>query len=256
MRGEEQVEHLWTRAGHLTGLTLDRRALGELGAAELEAVEDHLGGCAACQAEVARVAAFDAGLSLPPLSLAPAWGGRVVPLRRRWWPAALGAAAAAAAALWLALPGLWDATDRDGDGIRLKGRVAAPVSVGFVEGDFAWEVLVHDEGQTRAVGSGDRVHPGERLGFRVHPRRSGYLLIVGEDDGGQGYLCYPQRGGGAGALLGASDRPYALEEAVRLDEVLGHERLTALYCPGPVSMGERAPEGCLRRALVLQKEAR
>jgi hypothetical protein len=253
---EEEVEHLWTRGGHLTGLTLDRRALGELGAAEQEAVEAHLGGCAACQAEVARVAAFDAGLSLPPLSLPAAPVARVLPLRRRWWPAALGAAAAAAAALWLLLPGLRGGADLDGDGVRVKGREAAPASAGFVEGDFSWEVLVHDGGQTRAVGSGDRVHPGERLGFRVHPRRSGYLLIVGEDDGGQGYLCYPQRGGGEGALMAASDRPYALEEAVRLDEVLGHERLTALYCPGPVSMGGQAPEGCLRRALVLQKEAR
>jgi hypothetical protein len=157
------------------------------------------------------------------------------------------------------------------DGLRLKGRALPTRAPVPTERPFSWEVFVNDDSGTRAVVDGDTVYPGQRLGFRVHPRHSGHLLIVGVDDRGQDYLCYPQRQGGQGALVAASDKPYSLEEAVRLDEVTGHERLLALFCPEPVSLEQIGPAlleavrggadelpvlrpGCAQRDITLLKE--
>ncbi|UCC73278.1 MAG: hypothetical protein JSV86_01555 [Gemmatimonadota bacterium] len=45
---------IWTSEGHLTELVLELRAADEVSANELQAIEGHLDGCAACRAEHAR----------------------------------------------------------------------------------------------------------------------------------------------------------------------------------------------------------
>lgn len=280
----ETQEHLWTREGHLTALTLDRLHLEELPAPERLQVQQHLEGCALCRQRQQRVHGFDQALSLPPLVLPPLEalpeappgaaarqppGGRVLPFPR--WAMAAAAVAAAAVLLFLVWPATQGAGPQPEDGLRLKGRALPPARPAAMEVGFSWEVFANDEQGTRPVASGDAVHPGERLGFRVHPRRSGHLLIVGVDDRGQDYLCYPQRQQGHAALVAASASPYSLEEAVRLDEVMGHERLLALFCPEPVSLEQIKPgllqavqagaqdiptlkPGCVQSEITLQKE--
>jgi len=61
-------------------------------------------------------------------------------------------------------------------------------------GRFTLEVWVHDGQHKRLVDSGDEVFAGERVAFRVSAATAGHLLIVGVDQSGEVYLCYPRRG--------------------------------------------------------------
>jgi hypothetical protein len=89
-------------------LRLERYHLGELGAAEREAIARHLEACPACRACVARIEADDA-VALPPLTL-PAKAPAHVPRVRRagaWqaWPVAFAALAAAVMVVVVRIPG-------------------------------------------------------------------------------------------------------------------------------------------------------
>ena len=119
---------------------------------------------------------------------------------------------------------------------------------------------------TRSVEWGDPVHPGERIGFRIYSEQPGYLLIAGWDDRGNRYLCYPQDQGGQAAALPAHPDGAVLDQAVRLDDVLGHERIVALFCPEPFSWNDvagdaragpaRLPllrDGCAQHEVLLPK---
>jgi hypothetical protein len=94
-------------------LALERRALGELGAAESAGIEAHLGSCAACAACAQAIAEDRVALrALPPASTRrerPWW----------WWAAA---PALAAATVWIALPRVEQPTIKGGEAtIQLVG---------------------------------------------------------------------------------------------------------------------------------------
>jgi hypothetical protein len=144
------------------------------------------------------------------------------------------------------------------EGVRRKGQ------------EFAFEVFVDAPTGARPVATGEAVEAGSRVGFRVHPRSSGHLLIVGVDEQGNDYLCFPQKGGGASASWEASERARAVEEAVRFDAVPGREHLVALYCERPISWEEvkgglKEAQGgqalptlrgdCVQREVILHKAA-
>jgi hypothetical protein len=114
------------------------------------------------------------------------------------------------------------------DGIRIKGRA------------FTLEVYAKSDGETRHVGSGGAVYPGERVGFKVYPRTSGYAMILGVDDKGHEYQCFPQGADKASAPIEASAEGIDLKAAMELDGVLGSERLVALSCPEPFTYAEVA----------------
>jgi hypothetical protein len=275
------------RDGHLTALGAERFSLGELVGAERARVEEHLGGCAACSARCSARARFDEGLALPPLRLgglqagavaapqaggvaAPQSGGKVIAFPGRAWVGGVVGFALAAGLAGLLWPGSQEAareglgaepsTGVDGyeEGVRRKGQ------------EFAFEVFVDAPTGARPVATGEAVEAGARVGFRVHPRSSGHLLIVGVDEQGNDYLCFPQKGGGGSASWEASERARAVEEAVRFDAVPGREHLVALYCERPISWEEvkgglKEAQGgqalpalrgdCVQREVILNKAA-
>ncbi len=247
------MDDLFTRDGHLSELTLDRLLLGELdGVAALDA---HLSECAECQEAVASARAFDAQLVLrPPMTTRET----TAPGR---WPlyAAMAAMAAAVAFVVLRADINPDSHTPPADEFRLKG-------------GFEFQVFAHDGETSRAVHSGGEVHPDERLGFRFGAKRAGHLMVVGTDGRGDPYLCYPQNAQGASRETAAESAPRDLQEAVRLDQVLGVEAIVALHCEAPLSFrdaadalkgipvtGEPLPtvrSDCRQRVINLSKVAR
>lgn len=97
-------------------------------------------------------------------------------------------------------------------------------------------------------------------------------MIAGVDERNEAYLCYPQAKG-ASAPIEAQKSGLALDEAVRLDSVLGQERLVAFFCEDGFEFddiktrlegaarnldGARLPklkEGCWQEEVVLDKRA-
>lgn len=212
-----------TRDGHLSDLALERVLAGEVDAAE------HLEVCAVCRKRVDEARAFQPVGAREP---ARPWG---------WVAGAVALAAGIVAA------------------VMLTRTEAEPRPEFVARGGFSFEIHAHDGQASRAVDDGSTVHPGERIGFRVAAPRPGELLVFGRDATGETYLCYPQGGGGASAPLAASDTVTALDEAIRLDDVLGTEQITAVFCSRRFTLdelGDTLPDGCAQRRVSLDKKAR
>lgn len=246
---------LFTRDGHLTELTYDRLELGELDEAQVNAVASHTESCDRCQALSAELDALGAGAPGPPAQerheyVPPPSPGAPRTRARRGgraqmiWAGAAVAISAAAAVLMFVIPGGDVPPD---DGIRTKG---APIDL---------EVFVDREDGGTALDKGDKVHPGDRLGFRVHAREAGHIMIVGVDSTAEPYLCYPQKTGGVAAPTDAMTKAATLQEAVELDDVLGEETLILVHCAERFAfdsirnrLGD-LPEGCRQKELRLVK---
>lgn len=252
------------RAGHLSELALDRYRY-DPPATDRSWMDAHLAECSECRAALLDLAHEDAAVVVPeprdpnvvplrpPLSKTP-----TKPRATAWWAGAGAALAAAAVAFVVTRPG----TTRDpgvgpeGDRYHLKS------------GPFDFEVFVHDGSDSRPVLSGDVVHPGERMGFRVRTRELGYLLVLGRDDSGNRYVCYPGGDVAAAAAVPVpeSPEPQVLPLAMRFDDVLGSEHIMAVFCPGPFSAGDLGDgglgsvdmraEGCITYELTLLKRPR
>ena len=102
--------------------------------------------------------------------------------------------------------------------------------------------------------------PGERMGFRVKARELGYLLVLGRDDTGNRYLCYPEGviGDAVAVPFHESPEPQVLPTAMRFDDILGSEHITAIFCPAPFGADEvgenMQPPGCVSREVTLKKQ--
>jgi hypothetical protein len=169
-----------------------------------------------------------------------------VPLHKRklMW---LAMPLAAAAALVLAVVEPLPQEEIEAERVRLKGTT------------FEVEVHVHDGQTSRLVSGGDVVHPGERMGFRVRASMPGHLLLIGRDDRGATYPCYPASGQASAPVAGSSQM-VALDAALAFDDALGSERLIAFFCDAPLELPGLAipseiPPGCVRRELSLTKVA-
>ncbi|MFO0746751.1 MAG: hypothetical protein U1F43_13930 [Myxococcota bacterium] len=257
------------RAGHLSELALDRYRY-DPPAAPRDEVDQHLASCAECRAALLDLAHEDAAAAVPAPPGATT-GARergddnVRPLVPRsksskvtWLAGVTGLLAAAALAFVVARPG----GDASGDG---SGAIGADDGdrLHVKSGPFDFEVFVHDGNDSRAVLSGDVVHPGERMGFRVRARELGYLLVTGRDDSGNQYMCYPGGDvtGAAAVPFPETPEPQVLPLAMRFDDILGSEHITATFCPGPFSasdlggMDMRAA-GCVTTGFTLLKRPR
>ncbi len=254
------------RDGHLHDLAIDRYLVEDAGQLHL-AVDEHIADCDTCRERIEAVRRHDAGISIAsrwPASM-DGPGATVIQLapRRAWKPSrrvatAAGLFAAAAALLLFSRVGF-----EAGDDFRTKGGV------------FDLEVWVHDGSGARQATSGEVVHPGDRIGFRVDVREPGHVLILGVDGRGRAYVGYPQGGQGRSQHVAATQGPTQLNEALRFDEILGRERIVGLHCPTETALADFADRlqligvqlpasealpllvtGCRQREMVLRKEAK
>ncbi|MCA9537871.1 MAG: hypothetical protein KC620_03220 [Myxococcales bacterium] len=239
-------ESHFTRAGHLSDLTIDRVLAGEFRGPS--PVQAHLDNCALCMMRLETARAFDAQAGR---RLRPPGSGRGA----RPWLIGGGLLALAAGVI-----------------IALRVSPPPPETDEFrLRGGFDLQVVVHDGAASRPASDGSTVHPGDRLRFEITTRAAGHVLILGRDSRGEVYLCAPQSGGGHSAVVEARDAAWALPDAMQLDDVLGTETLMAVFCPADFEYESLAravrtaasmettvlpaPE-CARRVVRLSKTAR
>ncbi len=270
-----------TKHEHLSEWRANLYLAGELEEAERLEVEAHLEECEQCRQYVERLRAFDAALVS---SSMPGWLERMPeseaasqaslphrPANRRVRGAAVGrwmSAAAAIAAVVLAVwwfrpaPGTPGATEEQGpDVVRVKSG-----------GKLGFKVYVQKPDGAQLVSPQDEVHPGDKIGFRVLAEESQHIMIVGRDERGSGYLCYPQSG--RSAQIQTPGQWETLGQAMELDNVLGSEHIVALMCPEAFEFSQIQPplegasvrsdlqgrldtlrEGCTQREITLRKTA-
>ncbi|MFO0744502.1 MAG: hypothetical protein U1F43_02370 [Myxococcota bacterium] len=234
------------RGGHLSELAFDRLRSDRPGSHDAfrAGALAHLAECARCQAAQAALAAADAEVGLrppaapmrstPTATPTPIAQARAARVRRAL---TLGAPLAAAAlALVIALPS-GQAPVGPGPGVPPDADLDAGDHIILKSGALDFEVYIHDGTASRLVQSGAEVHPGDRASFRVNLRAPGYLLVVGSDEAGHTYLCWPQDGvvaadSAEAVAIGPTAAPEQLEAAMRFDDVLGDEHLVAVFCPG------------------------
>lgn len=199
---------------------------GELSASERERCAQHLLQCSSCQARKQAIEqASSAFLAQAPdfkaLSGITRAAARPKPARTRsastlrWLSAPLLAACAALAFL-VARPGEEPSAT---EVTRSKGgpRIGYYVKRG-------------EDVQRGQVA--DVVHPGDALRFVYSADQAYYLAIFSADARGVG-VYYPS---GAQAERIAAGQEVALDFSVALDDTLGRERVTALFCPEPYAI--------------------
>lgn len=235
------------RFGHISPLVMERLCAQELEGAALEAATAHLRACARCQAQRAQLEALVAPsmpaalsrLTLP--QAAPATPQVTRPAHASLWSrlgakralSLLAMSAGAALLLWWGAAGLSQPQPDQG-----AQPVIEPAGMqDRVKGDqlIRLEVFVHDGQAARQAQADEVVHPGDRLGFKLYTWRRGYVWLIGLDERREVYAGYPQTPRLSAPLLEATPEGMSLQEALRLDDVLGQERIIAFLCQEPLS---------------------
>lgn len=102
-------------------------------------------------------------------------------------------------------------------------------------------VHVHDGRESRVVAPNATVRPGDKARFEVLVAKPGFVMVVGMDDRGEHYACWPQEDNPAAMKMEASDKPVVSPTAIEFDETPGNEHLFALWCDHPFMLADLAP---------------
>ena len=219
------MTELFTRDGHLSDLTLERIVQGEI---EQASVADYLENCALCRERLEHLRADTASFVYGTPPIAPSSSRRL--------PFGYGTLVALAAVLLLFFnlpdqttpqPGTPEWTEPP-DNYRVKGGL----SVGF---------FVKRDGSVIKAQDNGIVHPGDQLGFQVSSPVAGHLMIIGVDQS-QKPISATLRTRVAIHAFGPTKEMTTLEQAVALDEVLGQEHFTAIFCERQFGFDEVAKQ--------------
>ena len=281
---------------HPSQLALERYLHHANDSAELDAIEAHVQRCQTCRTQLDAMRDFDATWpkDLPteldtllggavPLTL-EAGHGAAPPARRsapstahttsRRAATSLLLLAAACLAIFVLLgdpSSLLHSTADDVPRLTDPSRQSQPDVIRRKAANFRLDVFIHNGEKARLAIDGEQVYPGERVGFQISAAQAGYLLIAGQDEASNTYLGYPQDREGAASRLevNGAPGPIKLDQALLLDDVLGTEKLVAMYCPDTFSFEDLEPlltrdttppsltleNGCVVQTLTLQKIA-
>jgi putative zinc finger protein len=240
-----------TRSGRCcSDWQLDRLLAGELSRADEDALRLHLAGSPPCRERLdeiqgARTEFLESG-GAPVLPLRPRSGWR----SRRTGIAAIAAACAVLVVVAVSI-GRRSNQDRATDAVRVKGTGAVTV-------------LVERAGVSRTAVHGDRVAPGDILGFVVRSPTPAYVAVLGRDARSAVTVYFPSTP--MAEKVEAIDG-VRLDSAIELDSVPGEETVLAFFCEEPVPVaaladavrgaGARLPavSGCGADRVVLVKDA-
>ena len=292
------------RREHASQLQLERHLRGELEGEELEWCREPLERCHECAAQLDAMRAFDDAFraQMPALDLDGLLGAAPEPapspepprreesLRREppithapsprksiWASPRFGRIAGALAMVFVGFIGIYalirepantDTSIDPNDGVsQHRDPLLDRDIIRRKSSALRWDVYVHDGRRARLALDGEVVHPGDRLGFQVAAADGGHLLIAGVDERKNVYLGFPQDGEGRAEEIASSKEPIELDDALRLDDVLGKEKLVAFLCDRPIAFDEIKPllergaelEGainhCRVRVITLEKRA-
>ncbi len=214
---------IWT---HVSELAIDRLLAGEVAGVDAAAMRDHATGCRRCGALLDDALATQRAFAVePPLGLP-------IPLiRRRSRAPLVGAAVAAlaAAAMLVAWPRTHD------DAVRTKGTAM----VGFF--------VAHGD-DVRRGNPRETVTPGDRIELVTTTNAPAWFAVVGVDAAGHRSVYITPRTIDAG-------RELVVPLSIELDDTLGDERVTALFCAAafdPLA----PPDGCTTDHFTLVKVPR
>jgi hypothetical protein len=254
---------------HPSRHALTRYHAGELEGTEREKIDSHIGDCPECSrllAELSRTkeefeASHDRKAFLAKVTArAGESDGREQSRPDPWWrwllrPAALAPLAASIILLILAISLL----PSNESGERTKGK---EIELGFylLQGDTP-----------RVASENERLHPKDRIQFRLTAPAGGYVHIVGIDEAGMVSVYFPRPGDAPEAFPGGAGRP--VPGSVILDDTLGRERVFVLICDRPMGRArldrqlkkfrdgpralldaEELPIDCSQSSLLLTKE--
>lgn len=252
----DEDANIFRRDGHLSLLSIQRLLADEFDDDQRKRILEHASECEQChdaiEAARARRATFLVDHPLPAAAMRTARAPRRPQVWRtsKFWTS-LASLAAAVALAWVGVAQWAAQQERQADGDRIKGKV------------IVMEAFAHDGKQVRRLNMGATVVPGERIGFRVKTWRSGYLMIVGVDERRVVYRGFPQKG--SSPQQAKNTQGFDIQQALRLDETLGQERLLAFYCHEPLYFEEarrwlevdplRPRADCAVDELVLHKKS-
>ena len=209
-----------TLSGCVSELELDEWIAGELSPSDRERCEQHVRECSACQARKQAIEQANAAYlaeapdfrALQKLAGAPKANVRHLPRKRsqlRWLTAPLLAACAALAFV----------------AVRPSERPSVSAVTRSKGGPRLGYFVKRGENVQRGQSSGV-VHPGDALRFVYSADQAYFLAIFSADAHGVG-VYFPS---GPKAERVAAGQEIALDFSVALDDTLGRERVTALFC--------------------------
>ncbi len=224
------------RNGHFTDLTIDQWLMNEPRSVE---VTQHFETCEGCRLAVEKIGrevivippfTGKAGSVVEEVSNKEERGSRYTKIRIAMVGLASVLGVLLITQMYSKTPHTGSPLDRpaeiiDGsDGVRIKGA------------SFSSLLYAKNAEDVRPLNNGSIVHPGERIGFRIENKKKGYLAIMGIDETGESYVCFPQRSESAQLIDAGEER--TLSEAIRLDSKLGQERIISVFCETPFSLDE------------------
>lgn len=205
---------------HISELAIDRLVAGEMRAADAAALRDHAAHCARCGALLDDALACQQQFVPPSLP---------VPLRRtRVVMIAATAMVAAAAAVFVAWP------KPQADAVRLKGDAI----IGF---------YVAHGGSVRRGAARELVVPGDRIELATTTPKPAWFAAYGVDGRGMRTIYVTPRAIEAG-------RDVVMPFAIMLDDALGEEVITGIFCDAPFDIDATVPEGCSIDRFTLVKQ--
>ncbi len=212
----------------LSDLVLDEWRAGEIDdPARVAELEAHVAGCERCRA---RKSAFDEQARsyleknpafVPPLRARSKQQSRRSRRMQLFAAGASALAAAAALALVLRTPE--------------KSPVGGEESGTRIKGDSHVAFFVKRGDRVVKGGPGEQLQPGDQLRFTATLQRPKHLAILSRDARGVASVYYPAQPVTTPLRAGAD---IALENSVELDDVLGEERIYAVFCDGPIVVEE------------------
>ncbi|HMI94320.1 MAG TPA: DUF4384 domain-containing protein [Polyangiales bacterium] len=238
----------------VSDLRFDRMFAGELGEDEARAIDAHVADCALCRARRQELELARAGDEHRSATEANALHARATRSQRSPFARTASgvlAVAALAAGVWLALaPARGPGESREE--LRFKG-------------GHGFGFYVQRGAAVYRGGPGEQLLPGDHLRFVARPRERRYLAVLSLDGAQRATVYYPA--GPRAVALVPSGAEQALPASVRLDDVLGPERLYALFCAQPLALEPlrtalaqqrttfSAPTGCELEQLLVHKAA-
>ena len=219
---------------HVSELSIDRMLAGELARADEDAMRDHAQACHACGERLADAEGVQREVALSPLPALP-----IARPRKRVAPFVAGATALAAV---LALVLVWPQ-----GGSTKHARVIAPGE--RTKGKAIAGFFVAHDGDVRRGGVHETVTPGDRLQLFTTTQTPAWFAVISIDAHGTRSVYVEPR-----VIEPGTERllPLSLE----LDDALGDETITTIFCSERVDATSPIPPSCTTDAFTLTKVPR